>query len=222
MESTDWIDQFSALRELPADLQSKLQINGRLVSLPTGSRIYAAGQTPGNFLLVLKGSVRVQQVSESGREITLYRIASGESCALTTACLIGYDDYSAEAVAETAVRCVALPRQTFDDLISQSPIFRKFVFASFSARFTDLFRVIDQVAFARMDVRLAQKLLELSEGKDAVVTTQQQLASELGTAREVVGRLMSEFQRRGWVSAGRGSLIITDRAHLEALSGKNG
>ena len=160
----------------------------------------------------------MQQVSESGREIVLYRLSAGESCALTTACLMGYEDYLAEAVAETTIRAIAVPRATFDDMIARSPMFRRFVFTAFSARVTDLFRIIDQVAFARMDIRLAQKLIELSHGGTALVATQQQLASELGTAREVVSRLLSEFQRRGWISAARGSMTINDRGALEKLS----
>jgi CRP-like cAMP-binding protein len=92
-------------------------------------------------------SVRVQQVSEGGREIVLYRVSAGESCALTTACLMGYEDYLAEAVAETDVRAVAIPRATFDDLIARSPEFRRFVFTAFSRRVTDLFHVIEEIVF---------------------------------------------------------------------------
>ena len=96
----------------------------------------------------------------------LYRVAAGESCALTTACLMGYEDYPAEAIAETDIRAVAIPRATFDDLIARSAEFRRFVFTAFSTRVTNLFRIIDEVAFSRMDIRLAHKLLELSHGAD--------------------------------------------------------
>ena len=160
----------------------------------------------------------MQQVSESGREIVLYRVSAGESCALTTACLMGYEDYPAEAIAETDVRAVAIPRATFDTLIAASPEFRQFVFTAFSARVTSLFRIIDEVAFSRMDIRLAQKLLELSRGAASLAGTQQQLASELGTAREVISRILSEFHRRGWVSSTRGSIAIDNRPALEKLA----
>ena len=195
-----------------------LSVQSSVISLPAGSRIYGPGQAPQSYLLLLDGAIRVQQVSEGGREIVLYRLSAGESCALTTACLMGYEDYLAEAIAETDIRAVAVPRATFDDLIARSELFRRFVFTAFSARVTELFRVIDQVAFARMDIRLAQKLLDLSHGDDTIVSTQQQLASELGTAREVISRLLSEFQRRGWVASARGSLAIVDRTALERLS----
>ena len=215
---TGWLDRFPGLQKLPAELSAALAQHAKVVSLPQGTRIYGPGHAPQGYLLLLEGSVRVQQVSENGREIVLYRVSAGESCALTTACLMGYKDYLAEAIAETDVRAVTIPRATFDDLIARAPEFRRFVFTAFSARVTDLFRIIDEVAFSRMDLRLAQKLLELSHGAASVVVTQQKLAAELGSAREVVSRILSEFQRRGWITQSRGSIAIEDRAALEKLA----
>lgn len=217
-EDVDWIGHFRGLQRLPPDIRAAIVGSSSVVSLPSGSRIYGPGRAPEAYLLLLDGSVRVQQVSEAGRDIVLYRVSAGESCALTTACLMGYEDYPAEAIAETDIRAVAIPRATFDDLIARSPDFRRFVFTAFSARVTDLFRIIDEIAFARMDIRLAHKLLELSHGGDSVTGTQQQLAAELGTAREVVSRILSEFQRRGWITSSRGIIKILDRRKLETLS----
>lgn len=213
-----WIAQFPGLQRLPEDLQRTLIAQSSVVALPAGSRIYGPGQAPENYLMLLEGAIRVHQVSESGREIVLYRLSAGESCALTTACLMGYEDYLAEAVAETDIRAVAIPRAAFDDLIARSPMFRRFVFTAFSARVTELFRIIEQVAFARMDIRLAERLLELSQGGLSIAVTQQQLASELGTAREVISRILSEFHRRNWLTSSRGSILIQDRAALEHLA----
>ena len=131
---------------------------------------------------------------------------------------MGYEDYLAEAIAETEIRAVAIPRATFDALIARSADFRRFVFTAFSRRVTDLFRIIEDVAFARMDIRLAQKLLELAKNSDQIAATQQNLASELGTAREVVSRLLTEFQRRRWITSTRGSIAITDRPSLQLLA----
>lgn len=218
--SAQWLAEFPGLGRLGSELVEVLTRSSSVVTLPAGSRIYGPGQAPENYLLLLDGSVRVQQVSEGGREIVLYRVSAGESCALTTACLMGYEDYLAEAVAETEVRAVAIPRATFDDLIARSPEFRRFVFTAFSRRVTDLFHVIEDVAFSRLDIRLAHKLLELSHGGDQVTATQQQLASELGSAREVVSRVLTELHRRGWVSATRGHITISNRAALEKLAGE--
>jgi CRP/FNR family transcriptional regulator len=210
-----WIAQFPSLALLPATVRDRLIRHSKIVELPNGSRLFGPGQAPENFLLLLDGTVRVQQVSENGREIVLYRVSAGETCALTTACLMGYEDYQAEAVAETDVRAVAIARSVFDDLIASSIEFRRFVFTAFSQRVTNLFRVIDEVAFGRIDARLAQRLLQLADPQGRVEATHQQLASELGSAREVVGRILSEFQRRGWIAQTRGSTTILDRSALE-------
>jgi CRP/FNR family transcriptional regulator len=214
-----WTERFAGLSGLEPDQRHNLEAHSRIVRLPQGSRIFGPGQAPQSYLLLLSGDIRVSQASESGREIVLYRVSAGESCALTTVCLLGHEDYQAEAIAETDMEAVAIPRATFDEVIARSPVFRHFVFATFSQRVTDLFKLIDEVAFQRMDVRLAHKLLELSAGADTLASTHQQLASELGTAREVISRQLNEFHRRGWVTAARGSVTIHDRAALQRLAG---
>ena len=184
------------------------------MALPAGTPVFAPGQSASNMLLLLQGTVRVQQTSDTGREVFLYRVHAGESCVLTTACMLAFEDYSAEGIAETDVRAVAIPRATFDDLVGRSPVFRQIVFAAFSQRITDLFALIDNIVFQRMDVRLASRLLELA-GEDQVVrATHAALGSELGTAREVVSRTLSEFQRRGWIGQARGEVHLIDRAGL--------
>lgn len=155
-----------------------------------------------NLLLVLQGSVRVQQLSETGREIVLYRVAAGESCVMTTAALIAQDSYAAYGITETACRAVMIPRPLFDDLLARSEPFRRLVFASYAQRIADLFAVIEALAFQRVDIRLAQRLLRLAGADHRVTATHQQLATELGTAREVVSRQLQEFHRRGWIETG--------------------
>jgi CRP/FNR family transcriptional regulator len=113
---------------------------------------------------------------------------------------------------------VAIPRSTFDDLIARSAAFRRFVFTAFSTRVTDLFRIIDEVAFSRIDVRLAQRLLERANADGHLQLTHQQLAAELGTAREVVSRQLNEFQRRGWISTSRGAIDIARPDALRQLA----
>jgi CRP/FNR family transcriptional regulator len=191
---------------------------GRVLTLPAGAVVFGPGQPPQNYLLLINGTVRVHQLSENGREIVLYRVLAGESCAMTTACLIGDDVYQAEGVAETPVEAVVLPREAFDEAISKSPEFRRFVFAALSSRMTHLFKLIEEVAFSRIDVRLAQRLLELAGDGDRVVMTHQQLASELGTAREVISRQLTEFQRRGLLATARGELTLLNRAALRRLA----
>lgn len=215
-----WTGRFPGLEGLEPALRRELEAAGRIVKLARGTRIFGPGQMPQNYVILLEGDIRVSQVSESGREIVLYRVLPGDSCALTTACLLGEQSYAADAVAETDSVAVLIPRAAFDELMARSQAFRRFVLAAFSHRLTDLFRLVDEIAFQRMDVRIAHKILELAGSADEVPITHQQLAAELGTAREVVSRQLNELQRRGWIAAGRGSLRILDRAALERAAGQ--
>jgi len=216
--TTAWVERFPGLSRLKPDIKDLLLSRSEIVEVPQNTIIFGPGKSPENMLFLLDGTVRVQQVSETGHEIVLYRINAGQSCVLTTACLLAYDDYSAEGISETAVAAAAVPRAVFDDLVAQSKDFRDFVFAAFSKRITDLFLMIDEVAFQRLDVRLADKLITLSSGDDTIATTHQKLSVELGTAREVVSRQLQEFQRRGWIEQARGKVSLTNRTELMQLA----
>lgn len=212
-----WVDRFAGLRGLPAGLAAELAARSHTVALSAGTHVFLPGQHPDNMLLLLSGTVRVQQTSETGREVFLYRVHAGESCILTTACMLADEDYSAEGIAETDVEAIAIPRAVFDDMVGRSPLFRSFVFRAYSRRIADLFGLIDDIIFQRVDVRLAARILDL-ESSGLVVATHQVLATELGTAREVISRTLGEFQRRGWVGLSRGELRLTDREALQRLA----
>lgn len=214
----NWISRFDGLSRLEAAVKDVLLHKSVVITVPADTVIFGPGKSPQNLLLLLDGRVRVQQVSESGREIVLYRVEAGESCVLTTACMLAHENYSAEGIAETDVRAVAIPRAVFDDLVSKSVTFRDFIFRAYSKRITDLFQVIEDIAFQRVDIRLAQKLVDLARGTGRVQATHQQLAAELGTAREVISRQLGEFQRRGWIGQTRGVIELADTAGIERLA----
>jgi CRP/FNR family transcriptional regulator, anaerobic regulatory protein len=211
-----WIDRFHGLSALPPDEAQDLVARSRVLRLATGTEVFVPGQRAANFLLLLGGTVRVQQRSESGREVFLYRVQPGESCVMTTACMLADEDYAAEAFAETEVEAVAIPRAVFDDLTGRSAVFRTFVFRAYAQRIADLFALIDAIVFQRMDVRLAALLLALARGR-TVLATHHTLAAELGTAREVVSRLLGDFHRRGWVDQARGEVVLINPEALERL-----
>ncbi len=213
-----WIDRFKGLSQLPADIRSQLESGSQIVNVPAGTQVFSPGQTADNLLLLLDGTIRVQQKSDTGREVFLYRVHAGESCVLTTACMLAFEDYSADGIAETDVSAVAIPRETFDDLVARSEVFRNFVFAAYSRRITDLFTLIDDIVFQRMDVRLAARLLELSDHNNIVRATHALLGTELGTAREVISRILSEFHRRGWIEQSRGEVHLINRDGLEQMT----
>lgn len=214
----DWIDAFPGLARLDTELRRHLVERSRLVDVPKGTVIFGPGKAPENLLLLLSGVVRVQQIADSGREIVLYRVHAHESCVLTTACLLAYEEYRAEGIAESDVSAAAIPKSVFEEMIAQSGVFRRFVFSAYSRRITDLCVVIEEVAFRRLDIRLAETLLELVDAAGEVHRTHSQLATELGTAREVVSRQLQEFQRRGWVAASRGRVRLSDASALRDLT----
>jgi CRP/FNR family transcriptional regulator len=214
----NWIKRFDGLSCLEPAVQEELLRKCTIVSVPAGTVIFGPGKSPENLLLLLEGRVRVQQVSEAGREIVLYRVEAGQSCVMTTACMLAHEDYSAEGIAETDISAVAIPRTVFDELVAQSAAFRNFMFTAYGRRITELFQIIEDIAFQRVDIRLAQKLLELARGSEQVKATHQQLAAELGTAREVVSRQLGEFQRRGWVRQTRGLIELADLGGMERLA----
>ena len=99
-----WIERISGLQELPEELQSRLLAQSKVVNLPEGEVIFGPGQMPQNLLLLLEGTIRVQHLSAEGREIVLFRVSGGDSCILTTACLLAYEDYAAEGIAENPAK----------------------------------------------------------------------------------------------------------------------
>lgn len=139
----------------------------------------------------------MQKVSASGRELILYRVGPGQSCVLSTTCLLAGETYPADGITETPVRAAVIPKTQFEEALQRSPVFRRFVFASFAKRVSGFIMLLEEVAFARMDCRLAQHLLDRTTDDGVVMCTHHALAAELGTAREVVSRLLKEFERRG-------------------------
>lgn len=213
-----WIEQFPGLASLGASERELLMSNSSIMKVAKNTVIFGPGKTPDHLLLLLDGTVRVQQLSENGREIVLYRVRAGESCVMTSACMLAFEKYSAQGIAETDAQAVAIPLKIFDQLAGESADFRHFIFTAYSTRIVELFHVIEDVAFQRIDVRLADKILELAQGEVVVRLTHQQLAAELGTAREVISRQLSEFQRRDWIKQSRGVIQILDITGLETLA----
>jgi len=218
MNLGDWTEMFQGTRSLPRSVRDRLLAAARTLKYPTGRVVFAPDNVPDSLLFLVDGTIRVSQTSESGRDIVLYRVEAGESCVLTTACMLAEEAYNAEGLAETDVVAVVLPRSDFDRLVAEEPAFRTFVFAAYSRRLIDLLRVIDDVAFGRIDVRLAQCLLALAKDAREILTTHQQLATELGTAREVISRVLQDFQKRGLIAQSRGRVALIDRAKLQALA----
>ena len=208
-----------ALQDLfDAELAQALADAAQPVSAPAGTQLFAPGSPCRQFLLLLDGVVRVQALSKNGREIVLYRIRPGESCVVTASCLLGSIAYPATGIAETPIQGAILPTPVFERLLAESPAFRSFVFSAYAARLTDLVARIEEIALERIDIRLARLLLQLaSPMTNTVERTHQDLATDLGSAREVVSRQLKTFEQSGWVELQRRHVHLLDRRALEAL-----
>ena len=211
----DWRHSFPVLAQ-DAEISQLLE-QAKPAHLPAGAIVFHQGDKCGNYILVLNGSVKVFTRAENGREIVLYRLHHGDTCVLTTSCLFGNVNYPAEGMTETEVDALLLPAEQFHNAIQQSRAFREFVFASFSLHLSSLISLVEQVAFGRLDSRLARYLLAHSDAEQRLHTTHQQIATELGTAREVVSRQLKEFEQQGLLQLQRGSIQLLDSGGLAAL-----
>lgn len=218
MIQPDWTASIPAIGGLDPAMRAQLRTLSRPISAAAGTRIFSAGSPCEAYLILLSGQLRVCKTGENGREIVLYRVEPGETCVVTTACLMAGTSYDAEGVAETDIRAQALPMAAFRGLLADSAAFREFVFRAYGTRISDLLLVIEEVAFGRIVQRLASHLVELSQGRTDIAITHQDLAVELGTAREVVSRQLKEFERQGFVRLARGQIHMIDMHALEALA----
>ena len=188
------------------------------VSLPANTIVFHQGDQCSNYLLVLEGSVKVLSRAENGREIILYRLGAGDSCVLTTSCLFGNVPYPAEGSTETAVTALAIPAEAFKKAIQQSEAFRILVFQSFTAHLASVIALVEEIAFGRLGSRLARYLLEHADAGQQIKTTHQVLATELGSAREVISRQLKELEGRGLVQLQRGCIHLQDMDALKKLA----
>lgn len=180
------------------------------VSLEPDNYVLRSGQACTHLMLLLEGAVRVQKLSKSGHEIVLYHVRSGQFCDLSAACLLADHRYPADAVVESPSTVVMLPQERFFHALETVPAFRNHVYHRISFGVTRLVNLLEEVAFGPMDARLAQRLLEFAASESMLHITHQQLAIELGTAREVVSRLLKNFERHGWIRLHRGNIEIVD------------
>ncbi|MGJ8620895.1 MAG: Crp/Fnr family transcriptional regulator [Methylophilaceae bacterium] len=216
VQNLDWLAAFPDLSHLESSAKELLLKYARMVEAPVGTVGYREGGPCGAYVMRLAGRSRVFKMSTSGREILLYRVHAGETCVITTTCLLGNSDYPASTIVEEAIKDVIIPAAAFNQLMIDSKVFRTFVMTNYGALISDLIVLLDEVAFHNLDARLAKLLLEV--GADSVKRTHQQIADELGTAREVVSRQVKRFEQKNWVALGRGQVEILDRVALTKLA----
>ena len=211
-----WREAFPDLPDLDPEHQAQLLGAVKFNRLKEGDIAYRVGQTCHNYVMCIEGQTRVFKTSESGREIMLYQVGAGETCVLTTSCLIAGNPFPAESNAQADALLAVVPADVFHQLMSSSPKFRNYVLSNYGDLLSSLIMLVDEVAFASLDLRLARRLLAETESTSVVSKTHQQLALDLGSVREVISRYISEWERLGWVRSSRGSIEVLDRDALAA------
>ena len=210
--------QDDALLGLGSAFRAALLAQSTSVKLPAGTVLFRPGDLCAQFPILLSGCLRVYRIARSGREMLLYRVGGGETCILTTACLLSSEAYAAGGTVEVDAQALVLSAGAFTGLMDRSADFRALVFAGYAARIADLMQRIEDLSDISVEVRLAARLLALSDANSIVPTTHQGLASDIGTAREVVSRSLERMVHMGLLRLSRGQVEIIDRNSLEAIA----
>lgn len=214
--------KFPFFIQSPPELQHEIAQAASVVRLESGAYFLREGDSCAHFAVLLSGRMRVFKLAESGQEITLYNVGAGEACPLNVSCILSNRPVPAMARVEEDVEALVIPAETFRRWMGQQESLRTFVFETFATRLTEMMSLVEEVAFRRMDQRLARRLLDtfLESGtpRTSVETTHAELASDLGTAREVVSRLLKEFERLGAITLSRGKIGLKNSALLREMA----
>ncbi len=198
-----------------AQLVREFKGSASYARIPAGHDVFVEGDPVDTIALLLSGVVRVYKISETGREITLYRFGLGEACVLTANAILSKQSFPAIATVEQAAEAVIIPAATFRTWVGRYEPWRSFVFDLLSQRLAILMAVVEEVAFRRMDVRLAKFLAERGKEQNPIPITHQEIAAELGSSREVISRILEDFASLELVRPMRGALEVTDLEGLE-------
>ncbi|WP_298815841.1 Crp/Fnr family transcriptional regulator [Chloroflexus sp.] len=203
------------LQDPAAPIARDFTSQATMLSIPSGATIFAEGDECSYFAVLATGQVRVFKIGETGREITLYRFGRGESCILTTSCVLSERRFPAIATVEQDATAFVIGQESFRDWIDRYQAWRDYVFQLLARRLATVMAIVDEIAFRRLDVRLAEFLVRHARGHPPTINaTHQQIAAELGTSREVVSRILADFSDDGLINSGRGYIVVQDMNRL--------
>ena len=210
------LEAYPLLRQLPAHLLIRIRSELQPVRASDSQELFNVGDSCTALPLLVSGSIRVIKPLPTGRTMPLYTLSPGEFCGLSVSCLLADVVYPAAARAAGDVVGAAMAKPLFRTLVDEVPAFRNEVFGLFAARLCFLMTLIEEIAMTRLDERLADLLV--SRGP-VLKATHQALADELGTAREVVSRILEHFEHNGLVRLRRARVDVLKPQHLARLSG---
>jgi len=203
------------LQEADTQLLQEFQQQAFLARIPTGRDIFLEGDRVEALALLISGVVRVYNIGVTGREITLYRFGLGDSCILSANAIFNQQNFPAIATVEEEAEAVMIPSDAFKDWVDRHELWRNFIINLLSQRLSSLMTVIDEVAFQRMDTRIATFLYQRSGMENPIRITHQEIADELGSSREVISRILEDFSRQGVIEQSRGTITVVDQQALE-------
>ena len=206
------------LQRADAALVNELKREAQFTKIPVGQDVFVEGDRVDGIALLISGVVRVYKIGETGREITLYRFGLGQSCILTANAILSQRSFPAIATVEEDAEAVMIPAGVFRDWVNRYDLWREFVFDLLSDRLSTVMAIVDEVAFKRMDRRLALFLLNQAKVQNPMRITHQELAAELGSSREVISRILEDFSREGLIESRRGIIEILDFEALQSRS----
>lgn len=219
------LQMFDFYREAQDSLRHEMEQAVQHAILPAGSYLFRSEDQCTGIPLVARGDVRVFLSGETSREITLYHVAEGQTCLLTLNCALQGIQYAANAIVEAEVEAAVLPVSQFTTWVDQHSELRRFMFEVMARRITELMTLVSEITFAKLDQRLAHYLLQrldsAAKPDAALLVTHEHIAAELGSAREVISRVLKEFERIGVLTMRRGRIELQNPARLrELLSGE--
>lgn len=204
------------LRRADQQMVGEFQRAAFFARIPAGKDVFVEGDRTNAIALLMSGVVRVYKIGDTGREITLYRFGLGESCILTANAILSQQSFPAIATVEQDAEAVMIPADTFRDWVRRYDLWRDFVFDLLSQRLASIMIIVDEVAFRRMDIRVAAFLVKRSQIQNPVHITHQEIAAELGSSREVISRILEGFASEGLIQPARGIVAILDFGSLQA------
>lgn len=212
---------FPVLSGLDNKIRKNLFQSGQVIRLPKGQMLMQQSQQCRYVPLVITGVLRVYKVSAGGREITLFRTGPGDTCLVSIACQLRDEEFPALAEVEEEATLFMLPTSAYHEWLDSQLAWKNFLVSTLYGHLLTSLDILEAVAFDRTDKRLIAWLMDKSAGHKAVIkTTHEAIAVELGTAREVVSRLLGDLREREVVSLGRGRIEVINPAALRVLNEK--
>ncbi len=216
--------QLNAMYPQLADIKDTTWLDviehARLLEAEPDTTLFSGTATCNNFMLILEGTVRIYQTAEDGREITLYRVEAGELCILSLNSLLKNKSFNAIATTESNVKALVISSENFKLIMNNIEAFRDYVISTLTERLCETIYLIQDTAFNHLNMRLACMLGSLFERNQdpTLKITHQELAFELGTTREVISRILKEFEKQNCVKLSRGSITLSSAEGLQWFS----